>query len=322
MSKLARPITRDEVAAYNLAGIVLLRGVLTLQSVNTLRRCIDETARSIDESPTGCDLSRVSRAVEGRDDGAAGIASRLAPDVAAIAEQIRSTGRPVLIEGEAARRGRFLLDNDVAARQRELRRFALSGPAPEIAAGLLGGDAVNFLDDQIFVKEPGTRERTAFHQDAGYLEIDGEQCCALWITVDPVTVENGGTMYLRGSHRSGTLYRPNVLVSQAPLPGAQGELLPDVEGHMDDHDVVHFDAEPGDVIVHHYRTVHGAGGNASRYQVNRAVAMHYCGDDIRFKARPWAPRQPHRTLRLNDGDRLGPPDFPIVWRRRQQQEAA
>jgi ectoine hydroxylase-related dioxygenase (phytanoyl-CoA dioxygenase family) len=129
-------------------------------------------------------------------------------------------------------------------------------------------------------------------------------------------------MYLRGSHRGRALYRPNVLVSQAPLPGAQGEPLPDVEGHMDDHDVVHFDVEPGDIIVHHYRIVHGAGGNASRYQVNRAVSMRYCGDDVRFHARPWVPRQPHRTLHLNDGDRLAPPDFPIVWRRRQQQEAA
>ena len=92
----------------------------------------------------------------------------------------------------------------------------------------------------------------------------------LWIPVDPVPLENGAMMSLRGSHRTGKLYQPNVFVSQAPLPGAQGEMLPDIEGHMDDYDLVHFNVEPGDVIVHHYRTVHGAGGNARRYQVRRA----------------------------------------------------
>jgi ectoine hydroxylase-related dioxygenase (phytanoyl-CoA dioxygenase family) len=128
--------------------------------------------------------------------------------------------------------------------------------------------------------------------------------------------------YLRGSHRDGKLYQPNVFVTQTPLPGAQGEPLPDIEGHMSDYDIVHFDVEPGDVIVHHYRTIHGAGGNHSRYQVRRAASLRYCGDDIRFETRPWAPKQLHHTQRLNDGDPLSGPDFPVVWTRRRAQEAA
>jgi ectoine hydroxylase-related dioxygenase (phytanoyl-CoA dioxygenase family) len=193
---------------------------------------------------------------------------------------------------------------------------------PEIAGALLESEQVNFFGDQIFVKEPQTRERTAFHQDATYFEIDGDQCCVMWIPVDPVTLEGGVMQYLRGSHRDGKLYQPNVFVAQTPLPGAQGEPLPDIEGHMDDHDIVHFDVEPGDVIVHHYRTVHGAGGNHTRYQVRRAASLRYCGDDIRFCTRPWAPKQLHHTGRLNDGDPLSGPDFPVVWRRRRAQEAA
>jgi ectoine hydroxylase-related dioxygenase (phytanoyl-CoA dioxygenase family) len=187
---------------------------------------------------------------------------------------------------------------------------------------LLGGEKINFLGDQIFVKEPGTAARTAFHQDATYFEIEGDQCCVLWIPVDPVTVESGAMQYWRGSHKSGTLYAPNVFVSQAQLPGAQGVALPDIEGNMDKYDLVHFDVEPGDIIVHHYRTVHGAGGNLSRYQVRRAASLRYCGDDIRFQTRPWAPKQLHHTTRLNDGEPLSGPDFPVVWRRQQQQEAA
>jgi ectoine hydroxylase-related dioxygenase (phytanoyl-CoA dioxygenase family) len=313
MSKLVRPITRDEVAAYNLAGVVLLRGVLDLSTVNTLRRCIDEAVRTMQDSPSGRDLSLLARTVENRDKTALPANNDDRHNVAAVA------GR---IDGDQNGKGSFLLDTGIASRLREFRRFTLSGPGPEIAASMLGGDRVNFFGDQIFVKEPQTRERTAYHQDATYFEIVGNQCCVLWIPVDPVTMENGTMMYLRGSHRTGTLYRPNAFVSQAPLPGAQGEMIPDIEGHMDDYDVVHFDVEPGDIIVHHYRTIHGAGGNASRYQVRRAASIRYCGDDIRFQTRPGAPRQLHHTTRLTDGDPLGPPDFPIVWRRRQNREAA
>ena len=73
---------------------------------------------------------------------------------------------------------------------------------------------------------------------------------------------------------------------------------------MEDYDLVHFETEPGDVLVHHYRTIHGAGGNTTRYQVRRAASLRYCGDDIRFKTRPWAPKQLHHTHRLDDGDPL------------------
>jgi ectoine hydroxylase-related dioxygenase (phytanoyl-CoA dioxygenase family) len=273
MSKLARPITPDEVAAYRHAGVVLLRGILDLASVNALRRIIDDA--------------------------------------------VVSTGSG----NERGKDGCFS-DTDVASRVRDFKRFILSGPGPEISAALLDSEKVNFFGDQIFVKEPGARERTAFRQDATHLEIDGDQCCVLWIPADPVTMENGGMMYWRGSHKSGTVYQPNVSGSQAPRPGAEGEVLPDIEGHLADYDIVHFDVEPGDVIVHHYRTVYGAGANTSRYQVCRAASLRYCGDDIRFQARPWAPRQLHHTTHLNDGDPLGGADFPVVWRRRQNQEAA
>ena len=33
MSKLIRPVTRDEIAAYRIAGVVLLRGILDLGAV-------------------------------------------------------------------------------------------------------------------------------------------------------------------------------------------------------------------------------------------------------------------------------------------------
>jgi hypothetical protein len=322
MSKLVRQITKDEIAAYKVAGVVLLRGILDLGSVNSLRRCIDQAVGSLGQSPSGYDLSALTKAYESGnwqkfkdEDGGQ-------HDVSGIMEYIKASGKPLLIDKTESAKGSFLLDTGIAARLRDFRRFCIGGAIPEIAGALLESEKVNFFGDQIFVKEPQTRERTAFHQDATYFEIDGDQCCVMWIPVDPVTLEGGVMQYVRGSHRDGKLYQPNVFMTQTPLPGAQGEPLPDIEGHMSDYDIVHFDVEPGDVIVHHYRTVHGAGGNHTRYQVRRAASLRYCGDDIRFCTRPWAPKQLHHTQQLKDGDALTGPDFPVVWTRRREQEAA
>lgn len=322
MTKLARPITRDEVNAYNTAGVVLLRGVLSLTAVNELRRCIDDAVATLHDSPAGYNLTEITRAAEIEDNEKLSADSGGQHNVAAIMDHIKASGKPFLFDDMAQAKGSYLLDTGIVARHKAFRRFSMSGPGPEIAGALLGSEQVNFFGDQIFVKEPRTRERTAFHQDATYFEIEGNDCCVLWMPVDPATLESGTIQYWRGSHRNGQLYKPNVFISQTPLPGAEGETLPDIEGHLSDYDIVHFDVEPGDIIVHHYRTVHGAGGNNSRYQVRRAASLRYCGDDIRFCTRPWAPKQLHHTQRLADGDVLTGPDFPVVWRRRHEREAA
>src|SRR5215469_9935076 len=205
MSKLARPITRDEVAAYKVAGVVLLRGVLDLAAVNTLRRCIDEAVGTLGQSPSGYDLSALTKAFEGDDWRALQSESEGQHDVAGIMEYIKSSGKPLLFDSAPAK-GSFLLDTGIAARLREFRRFCVNGAVPEIAGALLESEQVNFFGDQIFVKEPQTRERTAFHQDATYFEIEGDQCCVMSIPVDPATLEGGVMQYVRGSHRDGRLY--------------------------------------------------------------------------------------------------------------------
>lgn len=322
MHALQRPITPDEIAAFDNAGVVCLRGVLDLDTVNFLRRNIDEAIATLGNSPSGYDLTELTHAYELADEDTLKARSSGQHNVSAVVEHMRASGKPLLFDQVADdKKGRFLLDTGVASRIRALRTFILRGAAVDIASALLKSEIVRFFGDQIFVKEPGTRERTAYHQDATYFPIDGNQCCVLWIPVDPATQETGAMRYVRGSHRDGKLYSPNVFVSQTALPGAEGMPVPDIDASPDAFDLVHFDAEPGDIIVHHYRTLHGAGGNVSRYQVRRALSVRYTGDDIRFRERPWAPPQPHHTHSLTDGDPLDASDFPVVWRARQKRAA-
>jgi hypothetical protein len=115
MTKLARQITKDEIAAYQQAGVVLLRGILDLATVNNLRRSIDEAVRTLQDSPAGYDLSMLTRAIENYDKATLEQKSEGQHNVAAIAEHILSTGKPFLKDEKAGGKGSFLLDTGIAA---------------------------------------------------------------------------------------------------------------------------------------------------------------------------------------------------------------
>ncbi len=314
--KLARAITPDEINAYHMAGVVLLRGVLDLQTVNLLRSCIDDGLKSLNASASAYDLTGIMNAYAVHDDASLAQADGGQHDISGLVEYVRQSGKQPLVDALDAAKGSFFVDTALASRHDRFRRLIMAGPFAEIAGALLGSNEVRYYHDQLFVKEPQTRERTAYHQDATYLNVEGDDCCVLWVPADPVTLENGALQYVRGSHRDGRLYAPNVFVTQTVLPGSVGEPVPDIEGHPEDFDIVHFDTQPGDVLVHHYRTLHGAGGNLHRYQPRRAASIRYTGDDIRSKTRPGAPLQPQLKGEAREGCPLNDLDHPVVFRRR------
>jgi ectoine hydroxylase-related dioxygenase (phytanoyl-CoA dioxygenase family) len=215
-----------------------------------------------------------------------------------------------LDERHGAGRGRFVAGVDHWPSQPELRAFACESPLPELVAQLLRSETAFLYEDSVLVKEPDTPERTAWHQDLGYFHVDGTQMCTTWCPLDPATPSTGAMQFVRGSHRDGHLYRPNFFVSDEPLPGTEGDAVPDIE--VGGYDLVAFELEPGDITVHHARTLHAAGGNRSQTERRRAISVRYCGDDARVRIRAGAPLKPHQ-LGLTDGDRLGGDAHPQVW---------
>ena len=161
------------------------------------------------------------------------------------------------------------------------------------------------------MKEPGTADRAAFHQDLPYFNLDGDRGCVVWIPLDPVRKGSGTLAYVPGSHKWG-LYNANVFMSRAAFPGSEGCDLPDIDGDPDAFGVVHVEAEPGDVIVHHFLTVHGSEGNLGRSN-RRAFSLRYCDADIRYLRRAGAPAQPLHRQDLRDGDALDDALHPMVW---------
>ena len=73
-------------------------------------------------------------------------------------------------------------------------------PLAAAAARLTGSDTVRLYHDHMLTKEPGTRQKTPWHQDQPYYNIEGQQNVSYWIAVDPV--RRASTLeFLAGSHR-------------------------------------------------------------------------------------------------------------------------
>ena len=166
-------------------------------------------------------------------------------------------------------RGRFVAGIDHWRHQPEFRAFACESPLPEAVATLLRSDTAFLYEDSVLVKEPGTLEVTRWHQDLGYFHIDGTQMCTTWCPLDPVTSASGAMQFVRGSHRDGPVYRPNLFVTDEPIPGTEGETVPDIDAG--DHDIISFELDPGDVTVHHAAGVRVGQGGGDRRE---------CGDRL------------------------------------------
>ena len=119
---------------------------------------------------------------------------------------------------------------------------------------------------------------------------------------------------MRGSHRWQKEFLPNVFMAQVSMPGGQGASLEDIENCPDSFDLVRYETKPGDIIIHHFLTVHGAGGNHTS-RPRRALSLRYAGEDMVFYPRPGAPEQPYHRHNLAEGDPLDSQEFPVVWPR-------
>src|SRR5258708_3322848 len=141
----------------------------------------------------------------------------------------------------------------------EIERLARYSSAPRVAAALMATPLVRFYHDHELVKEGGTRQRTPWHQDQPYYNVDGRGVSA-WIPVDPVP-EAGCLELLAGSH-DGPWLMPRTFLSREARWFPEGSLaeLPDIEADRGAYDIRRFELAPGDAIFFDFLTVHGAPG--------------------------------------------------------------
>lgn len=273
------------IAEYNENGAAILRGALTPEWIEIGRTAIDYT---LTQQAAGNDLN--------------------AP-------------------GEA----RFFNGLFAWLSQPDIKRIIFESGVAEIAAKVMGSSEARFFYDQILVKEPGAGGRTPWHQDQSYWPVSGEQVTSIWIPFDHATPETGVVTYVKGSHRWDVLYRAEAWADpksksaelEAFMGKSQPELptIPDILKHPERYEFITWDMEPGDVILHHPKAVHGAPGNASKNTRRRALSLRWLGDDARWDdshAHFLRIPQAKEMLGLEDqtqGEPFVGDIFPTVWPR-------
>ena len=212
--------------------------------------------------------------------------------------------------------GSFVEDFRNWARVAPIERLARSGTVAGAAARLTGSTRVRLHHDHVLVKEAGTAQRTPWHQDQPYYDIDGHQNVSFWIPVDPVPLAS--TLELvAGTHRGPWLMPRTFLAGEAKwFPEGTLAELPDIEARRGAYPIVGWALEPGDVVCFHMLTVHGAGGFTGPGR-RRVLSLRYVGDDVVRRTRPWrtSPPFPELTDDPADGAPLVHPLFPLVWPR-------
>jgi ectoine hydroxylase-related dioxygenase (phytanoyl-CoA dioxygenase family) len=236
----------------------------------------------------------------------------------AVDAAMRAPGPHAEIYTPAGGRGRFFGDLDLWQRHPAFRRFVFESPAAEVAATVMRSSCANFFYDQLLVKEPGTAERTPWHQDQPYWAVDGDQVCSVWLPFDPVPAA-GCPEYVLGSHRWNRWFNPAHFADGSPYVGTRFEPLPDIEADRARYDIRAFDLEPGDCLIFQALIVHGAPGNASAERRRRALSTRWTGDDARYTVREGEVAIPTSDPGLRHGDRMDCALFPRIWPTTEQQ---
>lgn len=306
-------LTPAEQAVFEEDGVVCLRGVLSQAEILCLSEVIDTQVAGLGHTATGYDLESIAKQIwNGESHIEVGSADRF--DVDGLAAVIRSDedAKPMFEEDNHDSEGLFYYDVGGWKRHSGIRQVAFDSELPRVISELLKSETLNFWEDTTFVKAPHTRLKTPFHQDMSYFQIEGDQCVIAWVPIDSANEANGVVKYIRGSHKWGETYAPNMFLSQTVFPGAPNAKCPDIEADESKWDIFSFDVEPGDVIIHHVMTVHGAGGNLTD-KPRRAISFRYTGDNVRYHAKPGALPQPDIQQPLENGSRLHSVDYPVVW---------
>ena len=99
----------------------------------------------------------------------------------------------------------------------QIERLARHSRVPAVAAALLATQQLRFYHDHVLVKEAATTQRTPWHQDQPYYNVDGHGVSA-WIAVDPVPER--GSLELVGR------LAPRPVADAPHVPEQGGALVP------------------------------------------------------------------------------------------------
>jgi len=219
--------------------------------------------------------------------------------------------------------GRYYGDFFLWRRNKSFKDFAFESNLPELAGKILDSKNINFFYDQLLVKEPKTIEATPWHHDLPYWPIRGGHIISFWVGFDKVTKNTGAVEYIKGSHKWNKFFAPASFGKDTGFNDNYKEMglepMPDITSNLKDYELLSWDVNPGDIVVHHPLVIHGSSGNFSSNTRRRGLALRYIGDDVTWDDRPGTfitnknVKSILPSLNFKNGQSLNSELFPKLW---------
>ena len=185
-----------------------------------------------------------------------------------------------------------------------------------VAARLMHSRTVRLYHDHMLTKEAGTVQRTPWHQDQPYYNVEGRHNVSFWIPVDAVS--RASTLEFVGGSHLGPWLMPRSFMDQQAKWFPEGSLadLPDIEADRGAYDIRGWAMEPGDVVAFNMLALHASAG-VEPGRRRRAFSVRMLGDDMRHAPRKWttSPDFPGLEKELAAGAPMEHALFPILWPR-------
>lgn len=194
------------------------------------------------------------------------------------------------------------------------RRFIFESGLGQAAGELMNSSSARLYHDHMLTKEASTRQRTPWHQDQPYYNIEGRQNCSFWIPVDPVS-QSTSLELVAGSHLGPWLMPRTFMDAQAKwFPEGSLADLPAIDENREAYRILAWDLEPGDAVCFHMLTLHGSPGMEPNRR-RRVFSVRFLGDDVTHAPRRWktSPDFPGLEADLPSGAPMDHPLFPVVW---------
>lgn len=212
-------------------------------------------------------------------------------------------------------RGKFFEDFRCWQEIPEYKEIIFKTDLPRIAAELTGSRTIRLHHDHMLIKEPKTQQRTPWHQDTPYYNVEGNQTVSFWMPVDKVP-EDSAMEFILGSHKWPWMM-PRTFKDNVAKWFPEGSLpeLPDIEGRRSEFPIVSYELNPGDCYAFNFNMMHAAKGSTV---MRRAMSVRYVGDDVVYAPRQWVTSPYFPELEKDvEGMKAGGPLvhslFPVVY---------
>ena len=200
--------------------------------------------------------------------------------------------------------GTFYYDFNMHERLEAFRWLVFDSHIPDVAAALMRSPGVTLYYSNLFIKQPGSRAPSPWHEDASYQRMNGLNVINFWLALDRIPAETA-LMFKRGSHlRVTPVYQAYHFDGgknyDHPVITRDRVAMPSFDELDSRFKTIWWELNPGDALVFTQRTLHAAPGNTLATR-RRAANLMLLGDDVTYNAASGESDPPFKDESLEDG---------------------